>query len=270
MFDFEGLRSIGAGVVAGLLVFALSIFIRPTRKAAAAVVALAVTLLVIILWPRPLLVPVPDLTGLSRDEAQLVLSRINLIAQPTPQPSNQVRSGYVVPLSQNPVPGTRVHRQTPVRFVISTTEERPPSDRVVEGAIVVFAPQAGGTVVSRPGGDGIHRINIEGTVSGVDLTARPLRVWIRPVEPPSDIPGWYLQRGPASGIVSTAGDRWTAVAQLGNLQYPPYEGNIIEIAVTALPSEDALALDARQGPVVLGTLPGSPQSVVRSVRVTLR
>ena len=94
---------------------------------------------------------------------------------------------------------------------------------------------------------------------------------MNPVEPPAG--GWYLQReANQDGIPSDRIDpdgRFIGRAQLGNLQYPPRDGHLVEVAVTV--ADDALyrRLIAR-GPEETEAAPvGAARAVSTHVTVAL-
>jgi hypothetical protein len=214
-------------------------------------------------------VEVPDLSNLSRDEAELRLSAVKLVAAAQPQEAPKNRPEHVIPGSQNPLPGTRVRKGTLVRYSISTPSSVAPgrtvalSDSVGTCAISIFSPRDGGDIVPRRGADNVFRFNVEGTIKGVDLSDTSLLLWLLPIEPPSDQPGWYLQRLPTNGIQSISGNTWRGVCQIGNQQYPPHDGDVVEIAASVVPADEAARLEARQGPLTVDVLPGVVSRIVR-------
>jgi hypothetical protein len=70
------------------------------------------------------------------------------------------------------------------------------------------------------------------------------------VNPPSETPGWYLQRPPVSGITRVESEgSWTGLAQLGNAQYPPHDGDLVDVAVSA--AQDSVAKELMRSPGVV-------------------
>ena len=130
-------------------------------------------------------------------------------------------------------------------------------------SVSVFSPSDGETVTPVRGADNIFRIDVEGTIDGTYNTEATLLLWIQPVNPPSDQPGWYLQRLPANGIKSVTGNRWRGICQIGNQQWPPQNDDIIDVAATLVPTDEALRLQAKQGPLTVVRLPGAVSEVVR-------
>lgn len=252
----------------GLVILAIGLIIPKMPKSIAVLLALGFGMLAFVLWPRAILIEVPDLANLSSDEAEVLLSSRDLEAKPQPQEARNTRPHYVIPSSQNPLPGTKVKRGTIVRFSVSnpTSVELggTESGRVVTGVSVsIFSPGDGDTVTPRRGADNIFRFDVEGTMDAVDSAEVSLLLWLQPIDPPSDQPGWYLQRLPANGIKSISGGSWRGVCQIGNFQWPPHDGDIVDVAVTLVASEEALRLQARQGPLTVVRLPGKTSEIVR-------
>ncbi|MDR3675518.1 MAG: PASTA domain-containing protein [Acidobacteriota bacterium] len=260
-------ESIVLSLGTGLVVLALGLVVNRIPRPVAVLMALGIGLLVFVLWPRAALVEVPDLADLSRDEAELRLSSAKLVAAPQPQQAPNTPVEHVVPMSQNPLPGTKVRRGTLVRYSISTPtsvdqREDHPSSPSPRGSISIFSPKDGGEVVPKRGADNLFRFDVEGTIEAVDLTKSLLLLWVQPVEPLSDQPGWYLQRVP-NGIRSIAGTNWRGVCQIGNQQWPPHAGDIVDVAASVVPGEEAARLLARQGPLTVIVLPGLASPVAR-------
>ncbi|MCX5800493.1 MAG: hypothetical protein NTX17_03810 [Candidatus Eisenbacteria bacterium] len=268
-------ESILVGLGIGLVVLAVSMAIKPVPRRAAILMAVGTGIIAFVLWPRAVLVEVPDLSDLSRDEAELELSSAKLDGAPQPQEAPNTRPDHVVPMSQSPLPETKVHRGTLVRYSISTptstvSGKATDSDSTRGHVLVsIFSPRHGGEVVPVRGADNIFRFDVEGTLEGVDLARYSLLLWVQPVAPPSDQPGWYLQRLPANGVRSISGNRWSGVCQIGNQQYPPNEGDMLEVVASVVPAGEAERLEARQGPLTAVVVPGSVSQVVR-VKVRLK
>lgn len=258
---------------AGLVMLAVGLIIKRVPKPVATLLAVGVGILAYVLWPRVVLVEVPDLSNLSRDEAELALSASKLVGAPQPQVAPTTRPEHVIPASQNPLPGTRVRRGTPVRYSISTSTSLVPglqsgtSGSTAAEGFSIFSPREGGEVTPTRGADNIFRFEVEGTIQSIDLAKSALLLWVQPIQPPSDQPGWYLQRLPANGLQSISGNTWRGVCQIGNQQYPPHDGDVVEVAASVVPTEEATRLEAKQGPVTAVALPGL---VSRVVRLTVR
>ena len=266
-------ESVLVSLGAGLVMLAIGLIIKPVPKRVALLMAFGVGILAFVLWPRAALVAVPDISDLSRDEAELRLSALRLVGAPQPQEAPNTRPEHVIPVSQSPLPGTKVRRGTLVRYSISTPTSVVPGrtsaagGSAAERGVSIFSPREGGDIVPSRGADNIFRFDVEGTIEGVDLANSSLLLWVQPIEPPSDQPGWYLQRHPANGVRSISGNSWRGVCQIGNQQYPPHDGDVVEVAASVVPAEDATRFDARQGPLTAVVLPGVVSKVVR---VTVR
>lgn len=262
-------ESVIVSLGAGLVVLAIGLVIKRVPKPVALLMAVGIGMIAFVMWPRAALVEVPDLSDLSRDEAELMLSSMKLVGVPQPQEAPNTRPEHVIPTSQNPLAGTKVRRGTLVRYSISTQTSVVPrrtggtGGSIAAGAVSIFSPREGGDVVPRRGADNVFRFDVEGTIEGVDPEKSSLLLWVQPIEPPSDQPGWYLQRLPANGIRSILGDTWRGVCQIGNQQYPPHAGDVVEIAATVVPAEEAMRLESRQGPLTAVVLPGIVSKVVR-------
>ena len=73
----------------------------------------------------------------------------------------------------------------------------------------LFEPKERGSLKCSRGLDGITRCDSSGIAS--DMAGMRLLLWLQPVDPPSETPGWYLQRPPVNGIrrIETDGT-WSA------------------------------------------------------------
>lgn len=198
------------------------------------------------------LVDVPNLGSLSRAQAENELMENRLVPEAIPQYANAVNAGLVIPDSQEPAPKISVKPGTLVRFGVSVRSEAHPAPAEPTRAVTVSLELKGSEQVSCPrGGDNIHRCSIKGTSSGLSAGGYGLLLWVRPVRPASDTPGWYLQRLPANGISGVQKDgSWTGVAQLGNPSWPPNEGDTFDVAVSVADMETAKRLMAESGVVI--------------------
>lgn len=265
----ETAESIVMSLGAGLVVLAVGLVIKRVPRPVVFLMAVGIAMIAFVLWPRATLIEVPDLSDLSRDEAALRLSSMNLAGAPQPQEAPDTRPEHVVPSSQTPLPGTKVRRGTLVRYSISAPTSLLPGgtnglgDSTVAGLVSIFSPRGGGRVVPKRGADNIFRFDVEGTIKGVDLTKSSVLLWVQPVQPPSDQRGWYLQRPPSNGIRSVSETSWHGVCRIGNQEYPPHDGDVVEIAASVVLAEEAARLQASQGPLTVVVLPGVVSQVVR-------
>jgi len=91
------------------------------------------------------------------------------------------------------------------------------------------------------------------------------------VNPPADRVGWYLQRPPVNGIPGVEADgSWSGVAQIGSAQYPPHEGNTVDLAVTIADNGEINKLMAEQGVVVRNQPAGVKSAMASGVILTLK
>ena len=79
----------------GLVVLAIGLTIKRMPKIVAILLAVGICIIAFVVWPRATLVEVPDLTGLSRDEAVLRLSSLKLVAAPEPHSLLLLGSGLL-------------------------------------------------------------------------------------------------------------------------------------------------------------------------------
>lgn len=263
------LESVLVSLGASLVVLAIGrIWRRQVPMSVAVLLAIGCGMIAFVLWPRAVLVEVPDLADLSRDEAELRLTSIKLVPSPQPQQAPNTPLEHVVPSSQEPLPGTKVRRDTVVRFSVSSPTslplDRPPSNPALNASLVsIFSPKDGGEILPKRGADNIFRFEVQGTMEAVDLARSVVLLWLQPIEPPSDRPGWYLQRLPDEGIRSISGHTWRGVCRIGSEQWPPHNGDIVDVVSTVVAGDEAQQLLARQGPVTTVVLPGLASKVVR-------
>ena len=118
--------------------------------------------------------------------------------------------------------------------------------------------------------DRVYRFEVTGVSNGIS-EKQMLLLWIEPVTPRSEIPGWYLQRAPWNGITSfdnTTG-AWEGTGQIGNPRWPPHASDVLNVAVTVVEAKVAQKLLAEPGVVVRIRLPGTVADIARNVRVGL-
>lgn len=218
------------------------------------------------------LVEVPDLKNLSRAEAENRLIESRLVPEAIPQYAHGVNASLVIPNSQDPSPKISVKAGALVRFGVSVRSETPPVVVAPTSAVAVSLQLKAGEQVSCPrGGDNIHRCSIKGTSSGMAAGGYGLLLWVRPVRPPSDTPGWYLQRLPANGVSTVQRDgSWTGVAQLGSPSWPPTEGDIFDLAVSVAEIETINILMAESGVVMRSQPVGVKSDTALGLVATLR
>ena len=274
------LVSLGAGLLGG----AVGYFVmrdradwhrkRPVLFMALGGCVLLSTVVISPLWQY--LVTVPALDGLSRDRAEETLVAMALVPEARPQYAAGVEIGRVVPKSQTPNAGQEVRPGTLVSFAIAAGGlEAPPTGTGIPTGYVptvsIFEPTAHATVRVARRPDGAGTVSARGTSKDLHGSAFQLLLWLRPVDPPSDIPGWYLQRPPGNGVAGVDRDgAWQGIAQVGNSQWPPQEGAVIDLAVSVADRETASRLMAEGGVVVRPEPVGVASARAAAVVLTLQ
>jgi hypothetical protein len=137
----------------------------------------------------------------------------------------------------------------PITKPESRTEMRPESQ-----SVSFVSPKSGEKIRCVRGADGLYQCSTSGISSGVSMNRHSLLLWVRPVSPPSEISGWYLQRGRNGISMTGTSGAWNGVAQLGNVQYPPHEGDMLDLAVTVTDIETATELEAEALKAEAGTV----------------
>jgi hypothetical protein len=281
-FDVDAfIRAVAIALGVGFLGSAITYFVTRTReewvKRGAvlfqAMIGIVILLTVAIYFLWPTLVKVPSLDGLSRAEAEDLLVKNGLIPQGRPQYATEVEAGRVIPHSQSPSYGLTVRPGTTVSFALSIHEEGPPitGDPLSGLTVSIYQPKSGEKVRCFRGADGVYRFSASGTSSGVPTGGFGLLLWLKPVNPPSDTPGWYLQRTPVNGIAGVKADgSWTGMVQLGNAQYPPNEGDMIDLAVTIVDNNTVNRLMGEPGVVVRNEPVGIKSHTASGVIATLK
>lgn len=280
-FDLEGLvRAFVMALGVGLVTEGIAFFVLqnrqdwPQRRPVIIVIGIGMVLFlttaIFYMWPS--LVEVPYLGELSQAEAEQVLMTKRLVPDAQPQHS-ETEAGRVIPYSQEPVAGIKVRPGTVVQFSVSQVGA--PSPRPTDGepsrvSVSLFQPKSGDQVRCRHSPDKVYRFSVEGTSKGLSADSS-LLLWVRPVDPPSDTFGWYLQRPPSNGIVRVESDgSWEGVAQIGNAQWPPHEGDVLDVAVTVADKETADQLKAEAGVVTRAQPVGIESDTASGVVVTLK
>ena len=148
----SALEQVLLGIGTGVVVLALSLIVKRIPRPAAVFLALGAAIIGYVLWPHAILVEVPDLSDLSRDDASVRLTSQNLTPDAQPQFAPNVRPEHVIPSSQNPLPGTRVQPRSIVHFSVSIASSAVGEPRPGIGteltAPVIFSPTDGGDIVT--------------------------------------------------------------------------------------------------------------------------
>jgi len=275
-FDWEALaRALILGMGIGLVVSGIASLLRkwPQNVLTRLGIGVALIITVVLFYTWPSLIKVPDLSRLSHHEAEDLLVKKGLVSDVTPQHHEGTEPGRVISHSQDPLPGIKVRRGTVVKFAVavSTPSSKPSIERTVmtKNSVSLFRPKSRERVHCIRYADGVYRFSVVGTASGLPDKAR-LLLWVRPVKPPSETPGWYLQRLPVNGIGEVKIDgSWQGIAQIGNVQWPPHEGDVVDVAVTIVDAETANGLLAEPGVVTRVNLPGIASDIASAVVVKL-
>jgi hypothetical protein len=97
-------------------------------------------------------------------------------------------------------------------------------------AVSLLQPRKAGQLDCPPDAGAITRCSVSGSATGVSQGQRVL-LWVRPVNPPSESDGWYLQR-PPNGVGNQSGNTWSGKIQIGNRDFPAHDGDIVDVAVS--------------------------------------
>jgi hypothetical protein len=278
LFDVEALlRAVLIGVGTGCVTGAILFFVtrpNPARRLAVLITGscgIGLLAAVGVYYALPTRTAVPVLDNLSQIEAQDVLAKKKLIASPRPQYGRGIVAGRVIPDSQVPAAGLVVARGTVVTFGVSqqlasggSQPQNPARSHTVD--VRLFEPRDGQALRCSHGVGNITRCEVSGVVSGADGVA-PL-LWIQPVDPPTESPGWYLQRPPGNGVKGIENDgRWTGIVQIGNAQYPAKDGYKVNVAVSIVDEAEANRLMGESGVVVRDQPSGSVVRIASNVVV---
>lgn len=199
------------------------------------------------------LVEVPELSGLSRAEAENKLAEIGLVPAAKTQHDQTTEPGRVIRASQEPQAGLIVQRTDVISFKVAIHQ-------------VSLNLNDNGLVHCSRSDDGAYRFSVGGKVSELS-PEKTLLLWVRPRKGPHV---WYLQGPPKNGIINISSDgTWQGVGQIGNIDYPPSQGDMLDVAVTLVEGGAAKALLGQLptlGVITETSLPGASY-VVSAVRV---
>lgn len=137
-------------------------------------------------------------------------------------------------------------------------------------SVSFVSPQPGARVSCIRGADALYKCATSGKSSGVVSERYTLLLWARPVSPPSETSGWYLQRGQNGVSMTGSSGAWKGVAQLGNQQYPPHDGDTVDLAITVTDIETAAKLKSEAGVVVRDDPVGKKTATQLGVAVSLQ
>jgi eukaryotic-like serine/threonine-protein kinase len=129
---------------------------------------------------------VPDLSGMTQDQAQAALAAVGLVlGTATPESSTMVPSGAVI--RQDPAAGVQVTKGSAVNVVVSSGSPSP-------------SPSPTATSVTVP-----NVYGMDSTTAGNELIAAGLRVVIKQKTDPSQPPGTVISMSPDAGTEVASG-----------------------------------------------------------------
>jgi hypothetical protein len=272
------------GLCVGLVTEALSRLLLQSGRVAGSTksawrilaVALALTVGVAVYLLQPRLHPVPTLARLSADAAAEVVRSRGFEPSPRDESSPTIEDGLVIPESQRPIAQQLARAGVTVTYAVSTGSAPISSPQVrssddARGTLSWTVPGSGAPLGVISDGSGIHHATVSGLVPPNLPASHRLLLWVRPVRPASQSPGWYLQRPPGSGVSTfTVGGAWDGVIQLGNREFPPHDGDVVDLAISVVSATEAHAIEAGPGTVTASTPRGSQVAECRAVRIVVR
>ncbi len=165
---------------------------------------------------------IPNLDYLTLAEAEDRLSdqRLDSIVFPVDKPGIQL--GRVLANSQSLSPGQLVRSGTPISFGVSD-----------EGTSSVEHPSINGQVDCIRTSEGFCTITVEGRASALVSDGQlRLLLWVK-----SQQSDWYLQDPTSTQTTLIRPDQtWTRQVQVGNVRYPPSDGELVDLALTVISS----------------------------------
>jgi hypothetical protein len=214
------IKAIGIGLLAGLLVAGLISLRSNKGKRSFLPITLVVTVIatIIIYFAWPSLTVVPDLNGLTQQEALSLIEKQKLVAEFDSLITTKTKSGMVIEGSQTPEAGTNVPQKSTVSFTVSSS---------FENYVKFIAPTPDSKVKCEILPSNFGRVYVSAIIR-IAPEQMPL-LWIRGVNPST--PEWYLQKYPFGLSISPEKDFWTGHAQIGNPEYPPQDDYIFDFAI---------------------------------------
>lgn len=215
--------------------------------------------------PRPLVV-VPDVVGKTQTEATKMLKAKNFrvicnYLEYSMEPKSVV-------IGQEPKAEIKVEIKTFVYLRISEGLQPP-----LPISLSISEPQSGLGIKLTRHADNTYHFSVRGVSEGIANNSKVrLLLWVRPLDPPSKTPGYYLQRAPWNGVTVLRTDgSWEGTGQLGSILNPPAEGNTFSMAVTAVDEHTANDLLNQSGVVTHVDLSAISEGTVEvsEVRVEL-
>ena len=247
-FDIVALiRAVAIGLGVSLAGGAINRHKKPFLVASFCIGAL-IAIALFISWPS--LITVPSLDQLSKAEAEELLRNKKLVSQFTEAYTPVVKAGRVIPGSQQPSPGLKIRSRETVTFTVAA-----------EPTISLSEPRTGERVVCSQNADNIYRFTVRGTSIYAPEYFKVL-LWVQPVNH-----GWYLQRLPVN--IDSQGF-FSGTVQIGNRQWPPNEGDQLNLAITLTENQTASHLMSQTGEVVVEQPIGLKRDMASGVIVTLK
>ena len=142
-----------------------------------------------------------------------------------------------------------------------------PAPQAGKATVSLSQPRKDGQLDCAPDAGAIFRCSVAGGVTGVSQGQR-LLLWVRPVRPPSESEGWYLQRRP-NGLVNQSGSTWDGKIQIGNRDFPPQDGDTVDVAVSITETPVADKLMKAPGVVIEPELIGEANTISDNIRLRI-
>jgi type II secretory pathway pseudopilin PulG len=140
-----------------------------------------------------------------------------------------------------------------------------PQQQLGRPSVSLLQPRKSGQLDCPPDAGAITRCAVGGGATGISQ-GQKLLLWVRPVNPPSESDGWYLQR-PPNGVGNLTGNTWTGKIQIGNRDFPAHDGDTVDVAVSIADAATADRLIRTQG-VAIETEPvGAVTAISENVRL---
>ncbi len=136
-----------------------------------------------------------------------------------------------------------------------------------KATVSLSQPRRDGQLDCAPDAGGIFRCSAAGGVTGLSHE-QTLFLWVKPVRPPSESAGWYLQRRP-NGITNQLGNTWEGVVQVGNRDFSPQDGDIVDVAVSIAEAAVADKLMRETGVVIRPKPVGVANAISSNVRLRI-
>ena len=128
-------------------------------------------------------------------------------------------------------------------------------------------PRKDGQLECAPDPGAVFKCSVSGGTTAASQGQR-LLLWVRPVQPQSESEGWYLQRRP-NGVTDQSSSSWKGVIQLGNRDYPPHDGDVIDVAISVVDAATADGLMRKPGVVIERDPIGMPGAKSENVRLRI-